>query len=158
MPGSNDEDLKAADEILSEAYMALQRGIAAEQRYDNAGAIQACQQCIELSTKALYRAVGLDHPKTHQPGKELAKVLARFENLDEYWRIAIGRISWIDSMWEWAHNVSFYGTIGIPPSRLFSQEDAKIAINYARKAHSDSSMITTNLKTGILKRKTGISC
>lgn len=54
-----EENLKAADGLLADTQNALRRGELLKKNYDYSGAIQAYQQCIELSVKALYRAVGL---------------------------------------------------------------------------------------------------
>ena len=157
-------DLKATEGLLLQGSYLLNRAENLVKSYDYDGAIEAAQHSVELSIKSLYRLVGLPEPRTHFESPEALKrkseeemplenVAEKLEGIPEHLMIWLAKTSWIGRMWAWAHNTSIYGCLDIPASKLFDENDAKIAIQYATTALINCRAIVESVKAGQTKIK-----
>ena len=123
---------KRAEDLCDEAHKAyLRSGELRSSDYN--GAIEAAQQCIELSIKGLYQLVGLKYPTKHDPGIQLENVVERLNGLPDNQKVSIARAKWISKMWDWAHSTSIYVPLNVRASKVFREKDAENAIDYARE-------------------------
>jgi len=148
---NKEQSLNEADGLCGEAQKAWSRACSLRDQYDYNGCIEAAQHCIELAVKALYVLVGLKYPKQHDPTVDLEEVIKRLEGLPDYQKVSIARAKWISKMWEWAHSTSIYGSLDVPASKIFTEKDANIAVEYASEIHSCCYFIITMVLTRQIK-------
>jgi HEPN domain-containing protein len=130
----NVKNFSESKEYLKEAQVALIRAyaiyIASKLfRYnDNHGTVEALQHCFELGIKSMWRLVGLDIPRYHDPTDDLDNVANRllsvFPHLEdditwELWKDWVKRKSGQMKIY---HNEAIYGdeVKGVPASKLYS--------------------------------------
>jgi len=142
--------IEEAENLCSEAFKMYLRSTSLG-KTDYNGAIEAAQHCIELSVKALYKIVGLEYPKKHDPATQLEDVIKRLNGLHYTQIVSIARAKWISKMWEWAHSTSIYGTLKVPASKLFKLKDVQTAFDYASEMHGCCSVIISLVKSGQLE-------
>jgi len=133
------ENRERSASYLDAASKDLERAKTLTKQRDWSGSVEAAQHCIEISVKSLYLLVGLNYPEQHDPAVDLKKVMSRLRGLRSYhnylW-MEIARMRWICKMWEWIHTSSVYGCLDIPATKIFHEEDAKTAIDYATDVNS----------------------
>ena len=119
--------MRRARSRLVDAEAALRRG-------DYPEVVRYSQECVELSLKAALRFVGIEYPKVHDVGDVLIENAERFP---KWFADIIQELARISSKLALARGPSMYGDEeqGIPPSELFSEEDAKEALQEARKVY-----------------------
>jgi len=83
----------------------------------------------------------------------LERVAESLRGIPEYLMIWLGKTSWMGTMWAWAHNTSMYGCLDILASKLFDENYAKIAIQYAGTALTNCRAIVQSVKAGQTKIK-----
>jgi HEPN domain-containing protein len=98
-----------------------------------------CQTAIELSGKAIFKIMGLDFPKEHQLMLEkrndmrpevkelLRKDFPKFFDKDK-----VPRMLFLTYFWSEFYTVAKYGVGNIPPDKLFTREDAELALKHAK--------------------------
>ena len=117
--------LRRAKARIIDAKSALNRG-------DYPEVVRYSQECVELSLKAALRLIGIEYPKVH----DVSDVLSEYRDRFPLWfRNLIDELSIISSELALARGPSMYGDEerGIPPSELFSREDAEEALRKAMK-------------------------
>ena len=83
----NVKNFSESKEYLKEAQVALIRAFAiysASKLFtynDNHGTVEALQHCFELSIKSMWRLVGLDIPRNHDPTDDLDNVATRLQSV-----------------------------------------------------------------------------
>jgi HEPN domain-containing protein len=93
---------------------------------DFAYCVRASQEAVELSIKAILRLIGVEYPKTHDPGKILER---NKDKLPDWLRQEVDNIVYISRWLRAEREPSIYGdeTEGLPPTQLYTE-------NYCRKA------------------------
>lgn len=93
--------------------------------------VRRSQEAVELATKALLRAAGVEAPREHDVGWLLEK---NKNKLPESVRNELPRIRSIARQLRKERETSFYGDdeTGIPATELYTEYDAKEALNDAR--------------------------
>jgi HEPN domain-containing protein len=71
--------LEIAEAYLKEARIRIKYAeLSLNEDKDYAFCVRICQEAVELSIKACLRLVGIEYPKTHDPGKILLEHSKRF--------------------------------------------------------------------------------
>lgn len=121
-------------EMLSEASNKHGRANALLEKEDYSGAVEASQHCVELAIKSLFILFGLDPPYTHDPGKELDKIVRALEeagsetNNDSTRALntfVFSRMKWLSSLMGRLHTEGMYGYNGTQSSIVFRERDAE---------------------------------
>lgn len=92
--------------------------------------VRLAQECVELALKATLRFYGIEPPKWHDVGTILA------ENQDKFpvnLRAKLTEIRDISTRLRKEREVSMYGdeVLGLPPSRLYTENEATQAAQWA---------------------------
>ncbi len=106
--------------------------------------VRFTQECVEMSLKSCLRAVGIEHPKSHDVGAFLPYARDRLpewfrSEADEYPRISAELAS--------LRSVSLYGieADGKTPGEMFTKPDAEKALEWARRVYSSVARLITEL-------------
>ncbi len=116
--------LAQAEEILREAERLHQR-----QAWNLV--VRRSQEAVELALKGILRHVGVEVPRTH----DVSFWLKNYQNrLPPPLRNEVDRLASISRRLRLERELSFYGDedVGAPPQRLYTEEDARIALEEAR--------------------------
>lgn len=98
--------------------------------------IHASQGCVELCLKAVLKKYGVSIPHKHDVGVELAQVS---EILPKIFRDKVAKFRLISltlAMWR---DPSMYGLGQFPPDKMFSQDEAKLALRFAEEVYMSCS-------------------
>lgn len=90
--------------------------------------VRVAQEVVELSTKAMLHAIGVDPPKWHDVGSLIVEYRASLPATVGSEADAIARIS---KRLRKEREFSFYGDIDFIPTEEYSADDAKDALNDA---------------------------
>ena len=117
--------LVQAGEILAEARALHRRGVWNL-------VVRRSQEVVELALKAALRTAGVEVPKIHDVGIFLKDHQERFP---EAFRAQIDRLASISRRLRQEREVAFYGDeeAGAPPQRLYTEADARTALEEAGK-------------------------
>lgn len=118
--------LKQAGARLSDAEDAYQEG-------NHPYAVRLSQECVELSLKAVLKAVGIEYPKIHDVSDVLLSVKQRFP---EWFQQELGYLSESSKILVKKREASFYGgeEAFLSPDEVVGEEDAKDAVERAEKS------------------------
>ncbi len=97
--------------------------------------VRLSQECVELSLKAVLKAIGIEYPKVH----DVSDVFTRIEGrLPEWFRVEIPFLRESSKILAKKREISFYGgeEALLSPNDVISEEDAKDAAMRARKVYS----------------------
>jgi len=116
--------IKGAGARLETVKGAVNRG-------DLSYAVRQAQECVELCLKSALRFVGIEPPKWHDVGIILKKERNRFP---EWFKKEMDRFAFISKRLRREREQSMYGDedVGLTPDELYSEYDAKIALEDAR--------------------------
>jgi HEPN domain-containing protein len=118
--------LSDAASILKEAHAARGNGV-----YHRA--LRLSQESLELTLKAVLRAVGIEYPKEHEVSEAIQENLNKFPD----WFASETAYLQEGSAWLWERRgPSMYGDeiAGKPAAELFTADDSRRAIEYADRA------------------------
>ncbi|MEZ0345978.1 MAG: HEPN domain-containing protein [Infirmifilum sp.] len=119
--------LKQAGARLGDAEDALKEG-------NNPYAVRLSQECVELSLKAVLKAVGIEYPKVHDVSRVLLNVEQRFPG---WFREKLEYLAESSRILAKKREVSFYGGEDfLSPDEIIGEEDARDAVERARKVFS----------------------
>lgn len=93
--------------------------------------VRYSQECVELSLKAVLRAVGVEYPKEHDMSRILRAVRDRFP---EWFRREIDKLGEVSRDLADKRAPSLYGieSSGKAPSDIFDKDDAENALSDAK--------------------------
>jgi len=134
--------LKRANSRLIDARSALKRG-------DIPDVIRYSQEAVEMSLKAVLRAVGIEYPKDHDVSDVL---LACKERLPEEILEDMERLMRISSELVDKRGPAMYGDeeAGIPAEELFEKDDAEKALKDANYVFEKCKSAITSFFGGII--------
>ncbi|NHV99778.1 MAG: HEPN domain-containing protein [Thaumarchaeota archaeon] len=118
--------LKQAEARLSDAEDAYREG-------NHPYAVRLSQECVELSLKAVLKAVGIEYPKVHDVSDVLLSVKQRFP---EWFQRELNHLSESSKILVKKRELSFYGgeEAFLSPDEVIGKDDAKDAVERAGKA------------------------
>ncbi|MCS7369369.1 MAG: HEPN domain-containing protein [archaeon GBS-70-058] len=130
--------LKQADARLRDAEEALEEGL-------NPYALRLSQECVELSLKAALKIVAIEYPKKHDVSDVLIQVKERFP---EWFQREVDFLANTSRTLAKKRSVSMYGdeTFALSPEEVISSEEARIAVENARKTYSLCKKLLNELK------------
>jgi len=146
----NVKNFSESKEYLKEAQVALIRAYAiyiASKLFsynDNHGTVEALQHCFELDIKSMWRLVGLDIPRYHDPTDDLDNVATRllsvFPHLkgDSTWELWKDWVKRKSGQMKIYHNEAIYGdeVKRVPASKLYSDGIIRILFGEVSFAHT----------------------
>lgn len=94
--------------------------------------IRRAQECVELSLKGMLRLLGVEYPKSHDVSIVLDRVKTEVE-IPQWLSEEIEKLKKISTKLALERGPAFYGDerAFIPPEKLYSEEDAKEALEMA---------------------------
>jgi hypothetical protein len=90
--------------------------------------VREAQEVVELATKGMLRAVGIEPPKYHDVGSLILEHADRFVPISQE---KLQQIAAISKRLRKERELSFYGDIDFIPTEEYKREDAKEAIDDA---------------------------
>jgi HEPN domain-containing protein len=124
---------------MAKSYLrrAESRRIAAKAALDREAfpdVVRYSQEVVEMSLKAVLRAVGIEYPRDHEVSTVL---LAEKKRLPPDLADDLARLTGISSKLLDARGPAMYGDeeSGIPPEELFNREDAEASLRDARDVY-----------------------
>lgn len=126
--------LKVARSYLRQAEARLEDAKEALPRTNYPYAVRLSQECVELSLKAVLKAVGIEYPKIHDVSDVLAEVKERFP---EWFKDEIDYLCESSRILFKKREPSLYGgeEAFLSPEEVISRNDAEDAITRAEKTY-----------------------
>ncbi len=126
--------LKVARSYLRQAEARLEDAKEALPRTNYPYAVRLSQECVELSLKAVLKAVGIEYPKIHDVSDVLAEVKERFP---EWFKDEIDYLCESSRILFKKREPSLYGgeEAFLSPEEVISRDDAEDAITRAEKTY-----------------------
>ncbi len=124
--------LKIAKSYLRQAEARIEDAKDALLESNHPYAVRLSQECVELSLKAVLKAVGIEYPKVHDVSDVLDAVKDRFP---QWFRAEIGFLRESSKALAKKREISFYGgeEAFLSPDEVISKEDAIDAVQRATK-------------------------
>ncbi|WP_252896858.1 HEPN domain-containing protein [Metallosphaera hakonensis] len=122
----NSKDL--AEGYLKEASIRMKYAeLSLTEDKDFAFCVRASQETVELSIKLMLRLVGVEYPKTHDPGKILDK---NKDKLPDWLKMEIDNIVYISRWLRAEREPSMYGDEieGLSPTQLYTESYCKKSV------------------------------
>jgi len=126
--------------------------------------ISASQECMEFSIKAIFLMLLNRYPRKHQITKsEFSEVIKKIDEISInkkqellQWRIDIEnfpKLYLYSEFWQKFYTVVKYGDeeLGIPAEKLFSKEEADLAVKHAENCKELASALRNYFKYGLKK-------
>ncbi|MEM1831715.1 MAG: HEPN domain-containing protein [Desulfurococcaceae archaeon] len=139
------EDLKYAENLVEKAWGHIERARDELKRCPPScsNVIELCQTAIELCGKAIYKLMGVEFPREHQPlfekrgevAQQFKKLLSKeFPRFFPY-RDEIPRVVFLSYFWYRFGVIAKYGIeeVGIPPDKLFTRREAELTVEHAEE-------------------------
>jgi len=125
--------IKVAKAYLRQAEARLRDAEDACAEGNNPYAVRLSQECVELSLKAVLKAVGIEYPKVHDVSDVLLSVRQRFP---AWFQEELGGLSESSRVLAKKRELSFYGgeEAFLTPDEVMSGEDARDAVERAGRA------------------------
>lgn len=144
--------LKVARSYLRQAEARLKDAKEAFLESNYAYAVRLSQECVELSLKAVLKAVGIEYPKIHDVSDILVEVENRFPN---WFRTEIEFLRESSKVLVKKREISLYGgeEAFLTPDEVISENDAKDATTRAEKTYG----LCEKLITEIQERKENLT-
>lgn len=126
--------LKVAKSYLRQAQARLEDAVEALADGNYPYAVRLSQECLELSLKAVLKAVGIDYPKVHDVSDVLVEVEERFPG---WFRAELDFLRRSSKVLAKMREISLYGgeEAFLTPEEVISKEDADDAVKRATKAY-----------------------
>lgn len=137
--------IKIAKSYLKQAGARLSDARDAYQERNYPYTVRLSQECVELSLKAVLKAVGIEYPKVHDVSDVLLSVGQRFP---EWFQRELNYLSESSKILVKKREVSFYGgeEAFLSPNEVIGEDDAMDAIERAEKAFVLCSKIVEELE------------
>lgn len=126
--------LKVAKSYLRQAQARLEDAFEALADGNYPYAVRLSQECVELSLKAVLKAVGVDYPKVHDVSDVLVEVKERFP---EWFRAELEFLRRSSKVLAKKREISLYGgeEAFLTPEEVISKGDAEDAVKRATKTY-----------------------
>ncbi len=123
-----------ARDYVARAKSRLASAEAAIRRKEYPDVVRYAQECVELSLKACLRFIAIEYPREHDVSDVLLEVKDHFPN---WFQDRVEELAKISRRLALQRGPSTYGEEerGIPPSKLFGEKDATVALADAREVY-----------------------
>ena len=110
-------------------------------------AVRLSQECVELSLKAVLKAVGMEYPKIHDVSDILVDVRERFP---EWFRVELGFLRESSKILVKKREISLYGgeEAFLSPEEVISRVDAEDATQRAGKTYELCKRLVDSIEVG----------
>ncbi len=142
-----EKTLEIAESFLKRAHTKLMEA----EGYLKSGkypvSVSASQECIELSTKAMFLLLKGEYPKSHEfDDDELAKLIERVPKDLAY--LEFPRVIIFNRFWSSMYTLAKYGhdKLGYGPERLFKRGEAKLAYEHADDCYRMASLLMSRIR------------
>ena len=110
-------------------------------------AVRLSQECVELSLKAVLKAVGIEYPKIHDVSDILVEVEGRFP---EWFRVELGFLRESSRVLVKKREISLYGgeEAFLSPEEVISRVDAEDATQRAGKTYELCKRLVDSIDVG----------
>ena len=127
--------LKVARSYLRQAKARLDDAKDALKEGNHPYAVRLSQECVELSMKAVLKAVGIEYPKVHEVSYVFQEIRDRFP---DWFRAEVEYLTESSKLLFKKREPSLYGDEEalIPPNGVMSEEDARDATERAERTYS----------------------
>ena len=127
--------LKVARSYLRQAKARLDDAKDALKGGNHPYAVRLSQECVELSMKAVLKAVGIEYPKVHEVSYVFQEIRDRFP---DWFRAEVEYLTESSKLLFKKREPSLYGDEEalIPPNGVMSEEDARDATERAERTYS----------------------
>lgn len=127
--------VKVARSYLRQAEARLEDALDALGEENHPYAVRLSQECVELSLKAVLRAVGIEYPKVHEVSDVFPGIGERFPG---WFRAEIGFLMESSKVLFKKREPSLYGDEGalLPPNGVMDRGDAEDATERAAKTYN----------------------
>ena len=145
------KSLRVAKSYLRQAKARLEDALDAVQEENYPYAVRLSQECVELSLKAVLKAVGIEYPKVHEVSPVLSEIRGRFP---DWFRTEIDFLSESSKLLFKKREPSLYGDEEslTPPNEVMDRKDAEDATNRAKKTYNLCEKLISELE-GITHKK-----
>jgi HEPN domain-containing protein len=139
--------LKVAKSYLHQAEARLEDAKDALLEGNYPYAVRLSQECVELSLKAVLKAVGIEYPKIHDVSDILVDIKDRFP---EWFRAELEFLRESSRILVKKREISLYGgeEAFIPPEEVISKRDAENATQRACKTHELCKKLINSVNVG----------
>ena len=140
--------LKVASSYLRQAKARLEDAVEALQEQNHPYAVRLSQECVELSLKAVLRAVAIEYPRVHEVSDILPEIKDRFP---EWFR---GEIEFLQessrSLFK-KREPSLYGDQAgiLSPDEVMSSSDAEDGVRRATRTYELCQRLVSELESKI---------
>jgi len=137
--------LKVARSYLRQAKARLEDAKEALPEANHPYAVRLSQECVELSLKAVLKAVGIEYPKIHDVSDMLMEVRERFP---EWFRAEVDFLRESSKILVKKREISLYGgeEAFLSPDEVIDKNDAEDAIMRAEKTYKLCEDLLTELE------------
>jgi len=137
--------LKVARSYLRQAEARLENAEEAYPKTNYPYAVRLSQECVELSLKAVLKAVGIEYPKIHDVSDTLVEVKERFP---EWFKVEISYLHESSKILLKKREPSLYGgeEAFLSPDEVIDKIDAEDAIRRAKKTYTLCEKLLTELE------------
>jgi len=127
--------LRVAKSYLRQAKARLEDALDALQEENHPYAVRLSQECVELSLKAVLKAVGIEYPKIHEVSDLLSDIRDRFP---DWFKTEIDFLRESSKLLFKKREPSLYGDEETltPPNEVMDKNDAEDATNRAKKTYN----------------------
>lgn len=127
--------IKIAKSYLKQAEARLKNAENALIEENHPYTVRLSQECVELSLKAVLKAVGIEYPKIHDVSDVLIDVEDRFP---EWFKKELNFVVQSSKILVKKREISFYGgeEALLSPNEVIGREDAEDALNRARHIYT----------------------
>lgn len=142
--------IRVAKSYLRQAKARLDDANDALREENHPYAVRLSQECVELSMKAVLKAVGIEYPKIHDVSDIFPEIRDRFP---DWFKTEIDFLSESSKLLFKKREPSLYGDEEalIPPNEMMSENDAEDATNRAERTYNLCEKLILELETIVEK-------
>lgn len=142
--------IRVAKSYLRQAKARLDDANDALREENHPYAVRLSQECVELSMKAVLKAVGIEYPKIHDVSDIFPEIRDRFP---DWFKTEIDFLSESSKLLFKKREPSLYGDEEalIPPNEVMSENDAEDATNRAERTYNLCEKLILELETIVEK-------
>ena len=144
--------IRVAKSYLRQAKARLDNAVDSVRDGNHPYAVRLSQECVELSLKAVLKAVGIEYPKIYEVSDIFPEIKGRFP---DWFKTEIDYLRESSKLLFKKREPSLYGDEEalLPPNEVMSKDDAEDAVDRAEKTYSLCERLILELITIVKKRK-----